>query len=349
MEIIYFALIIIVLVLGFLLLRKFIGERLIPKNDIDSMLLLQNQINELSRIIDTKLGESNKVLREQFHQSAQASQQIIKEVTQELTKVTEGHKQVMGVTDQLKSLQDILKNPKQRGVLGEFFLETILENVLPPGTYQLQYPFKDGAKIEKVDAVIFAQEKVIPIDSKFSLENYNRIINASSDDERMRYEAAFAVDLKTRIEETSKYIRPHDNTYPFALMFIPSEAIFYDLMSNNIGVINSRNLIEYAHEKNVYPVSPNTFFVYLQTILHGLRQVEFNKSAEHIKKKVLDLQRHLSSYESFFKKLGDHLGTSMNMYTKAEKEFEKIDKDVVKITGRESDQLSLEQPLFDEE
>ena len=300
------------------------------KDDSASSLMLQNQIAELNRTLDAKLGESSKAIREQFS----VSTQIIKEITQELVKVGEGQKQVMGVTDQLKSLQDILKNPKQRGVLGEYYLETVLKNVLPPGAYQMQYSFKDGTI---VDAVVITKEGIIPVDSKFSLENYNRILEAQTQSERERYETAFINDLKTRIDETAKYIKPQEGTLSFAFMFIPSEAVYYDLLINKIGSMKV-NLIEYAAgQKKVIVVSPTTFLAYLQTVLQGLRALQIEESAKKIGERVQALGRHIGSYETYMKKLGAHLGTTVNTYNVAYKELGKIDKDVLRITGSSND------------
>lgn len=333
--------ILIALGIGFWFIFKTVRNK--PK-DNDSLLLLQNQINELNRTLDSKLGESSKTFLEQ----AERSNKLIREITAELTKVGEGNKQVLNITDQLKSLQDILKNPKQRGVLGEYYLETVLKNVLPPGSYQLQYPFKDGTI---VDAVIFSDEKIIPIDAKFSLENYNRALHSVNEVERKQYEDAFRTDLKNRIDETAKYVKPEEDTLDIALMFIPSEAIFYDLLVNKVGTVSAQDLIEYAASKRVAIVSPTTFAAYLQIILQGLKQVEFNKSAEQIRKRVGDLGKHLSSFETFVKKMGNHLGSTVNAYNHAYKELGKIDKDVMKISGKEigTEPLALEQPLFDEE
>lgn len=341
MELILFSLILLALISGFAILWRAMHKK--PESD-NSLLLLQNQLNELNRTLDTKLGESSKVFREQFGQSAQ----LIKEITKELTTVSEGHKQVLGITEQLKNLQDILKNPKQRGILGEYYLEAVLQNVLPPGSYQMQYPFKDGTI---VDAVIFYQQRIIPIDSKFSLENYNRLLEAQSEEEKKRCNEAFRNDLKTRIDETAKYIKPGEDTIEFAFMFIPSEGIYYDLLVNKVGTVNARDLVEYAAEKKVVIVSPTSLLAYLQTVIQGLRQIEFNKSAEEIRKRVDDLRRHLNAYHAYFKKIGMHLGTAVNTYNNASKEFGKIDKDVVKITGKNAgvEQELLEGPQTEEE
>ncbi|MBI5401560.1 DNA recombination protein RmuC [Candidatus Wolfebacteria bacterium] len=312
----------------YFLLKKFLGQK-DENKDSQSMLMLQNQINELTRAMDSKLAESTRVLQHQFGESAK----IIREITQELTKVGEGQKQVVDVAKQLESLQDVLKNPKQRGVLGEYYLEAVLKNVLPPGTYQMQYEFKNG---DIVDAAIFVKDKIIPIDSKFSLENYNRILETKDETEKQRYESAFKDDLKNRIDETSKYIKPSEGTMEFAFMFIPSEAVYYDLLINKIGAVksNTRDLIQYAAgEKKVMIVSPTTFLAYLQTVLQGLKALQIEESAKEIRKRVEELGRHLSSYETYMAKLGTHLGTSVNMYNSAYKELGKIDKDVLRITG----------------
>jgi len=320
----------------------------LPAGEANAILMMQEQLKEIRGTLDTKLGESTKAVQHQFSESAK----IIRDVTEKLTKLDETNKQVVGFADQLQNLQDILQNPKQRGVLGEYYLETVLKNVLPPGRFQMQYKFSDG---EIVDAVIFLdKDKILPIDSKFSLENYNRILGERDATEKENLEKAFKQDLKNRIDETSKYIRPMEGTMDFAFMFIPSEAIYYDLLINQIGAVktNTRDLIEYAfQQKHVIIVSPTSFMAYLQTVLQGLRALQIEESAKEIRKYVEMLQKHLLSYEDYLKKLGNNLGTTVNMYNRAYKEFGKIDKDVVKITGKTSDiePLQIEGPAGREE
>ncbi len=312
------------------------------KHEDNSLLLIQNQIqdqqkrlelqmHELTRTLDARVSDATRTTIAQAGESAR----IVREVTTELTKVAEGQKQIGALNDQLRNLNDILKNTKQRGILGEYFLENVLKNVLAPGAYQLQYPFKDNSK---VDAVIFYQDKVIPIDSKFSLENYNRLASAATDEERKRYNDALRADLKMRIDETSKYIKPGEDTVDFAFMFIPSEALYYDLLINKIGMAGERDLIQYAAEKRVYPVSPTTFYAYLQMVYQGLRQMQINKSAQQIIKGVGELQRHLVKYEEYLEKIGTHLATTTNAYQTASKEFAKIEKDVTKIGTIETEE-----------
>lgn len=308
----------------------------------ESLMLIQNQMSEVVRTLDLKLGELPRLMQSQFGESAR----LIKEITGELVKVGEGQKQVVGLADQLKNLQDILKNPKQRGVLGEYFLEETLKNVLPPNSYQMQYKFSDG---EIVDAVVFVKEKVIPIDSKFSLENYERILNESDPVTREEFEKRFKADLKNRIDETSKYVRPSENTMDFAFMFIPSEAIYYDLLVNKIGAVKvaTRDLIEYAFkEKHVIIVSPTSFLAYLQTVLQGLRALQIEESAKEIRKRVEELGKHIGTYEEYMKKLGGHLGTSVSMYNQAYRELGKIDKDILRISGESAgiEAVILEKP-----
>ncbi len=336
---------IVLLIAGFAAIFWFVNKKLsAPTDDKDkqSLVMLQNQINELNKVLDSRLGESYKAMQQQSYHS----QKVIREVTEKLTKLDETNRQVKDFAGQMQSLENILKNPKQRGILGEYFLETVLKNVLPPSAYKLQYKFKDG---EIVDAVIFIKEKIIPVDSKFSLENYNKIVEASDKSERERLEKSFKTDLKNRIDETSKYIRPNEGTMEFAFMFIPSEGIYYDLLINQVGAIkvNTRDLIEYAFkEKHVIIVSPTSFFAYLQTVLQGLRALQIEESAKEIRKNVEQLNKHILSYESFMQKLGNNLGTTVNMYNSAYKEFKKIDKDVSKITEGESkvDPLELQRP-----
>ncbi len=340
---------IIVFVLGFGVIIYFLSG----KTSGEGLSMLQNQINEIAKTLDRKLSESNKMLQEQFGQSSKIiqevsrqSQQTIKEVTERLTQLDDTNKQIMGFADQMQSLENILKNPKQRGVLGEYYLEELLKNVFNPNQYQMQYEFKNG---EIVDAVIFIKDKIIPIDSKFSLENYNKIIEEQDPSKREQFEKIFKQDLKNRIDETAKYIRPRERTLDFAFMFIPAEAIYYDLLVNKVGAVkaNTRDLINYAvREKHVHIVSPTSFYAYLQTILQGLRAMQIEESAQEIRKGVEQLARHLLSYEEYMRKLGNNLSTTVNMYNSAYKEFGKIDKDVVKITGvkKKIEPLQIEKP-----
>ncbi len=320
-------------------------QQSIATNQNTAMQLLLQQINELSRTVDSKLGESHKQMQDTVRYQTGESFKLMKDVTERLTKLDETNKQVVSFADQLQSLQDILKNPKQRGVLGEYYLETLLKNVLPTGSFQMQYPFKDGTI---VDAVVFVKDKIVPIDSKFSLENYNRLAEERDPSEREKLEKLFKNDLKNRIDETSKYIKPEEGTMEFAFMFIPHEAIYYDLLVAQVGSvkINTRDLIEYAFkEKHVVIVSPTSFLAYLQTVLQGLKSMQIEESAKEIRKRVEELGRHIGAYDQYMQSLGTSLGTTVNHYNRAHKELKKIDKDVMRIateSGAESVTASVE-------
>lgn len=334
-----------------LILSKKSGSGDNDKTDDKSFLLLQNQISDLTKTIDSRLSESRKEMTESVRTQFSESSKIIRDVTDRLAKLDETNKQVISFTDQLKSLQDILKNPKQRGILGEYYLETLLKNVLPPGSYQMQYAFKDG---EIVDAIVRVREHIVPVDSKFSLENYNRIVDEQNQAERDRLEKLFVNDLKLRIKETSKYIRPNEGTTEFAFMFIPHEAIYYDLLINKIGGNagdEGENLIQKAaNTYKVIIVSPTSFLAYLQTVLQGLKALKIEESAKEIRKRVEDLGKHISTYDRFMNKLGGTLGTTVSHYNSAYKEFKKIDKDVLRISGVGGDveTVSLEKPNLEE-
>lgn len=338
--------IIFLAILSALVIGLFISLKKSPveKKDDGSLNLLLNQINELSRTMDQKLGESQKEINQSMRFQSTETSRIIADITEKITRLDETNKQVVSFADQLKSLQDILKNPKQRGVLGEYYLETLLKNVMPPGSYEMQYGFPDGTI---VDAVVFVKDKIIPIDSKFSLENYNRITETSDKTERDRLEKVFVNDLKNRIAETSKYIQPDKGTMDFAFMFIPHEAIYYDLLINKIGAIteDTENLIQRAASKyRVIIVSPTSFLAYLQTVLQGLKAMQIEESAKDIVKRVGELKNHLKIFEEYHQKLGNAIGTVVNHFNKSNHEFRKIDKDVLRITGEGVDieQISIE-------
>jgi DNA recombination protein RmuC len=311
--------------------------------------LILTQLNELSRTVDNKLGESHKQVQESLKFHSSQSNEIIRDVTERLTRLDETNKQVISFADQLQSLQDILKNPKQRGILGEYYLETVLKNVLPPGSYQMQYSFPDDTI---VDAVVFVKDKIIPIDSKFSLENYNKMAEETNPVEKKKLETIFVNDLKNRITETAKYIQPSKNTTDFAFMFIPHEAIYYDLLTNKVGAgEENENLIQRAAGKyKVIITSPTSFLAYLQTVLQGLKALKIEESAKEIIKKVSDLGKHLKSFDEYHDKLGNALGTVVNHYNASNKELKKIDKDVLRIAGTspELSTLSLEKPKLED-
>ncbi len=342
---------------GFGLVIYVMNQRLKELKNSSAVELVKGDVTELSRVIarlqesmGDKIERGNTSVQQSVQRQLTESAKLVADVTQRLAKLDETNRRVVDVADELKTLQNVLSNPKQRGVFGEYYLESVLENVMPPGQYQMQYKFADG---EIVDAVIFLDKKqILSIDSKFSLENYNRMIEASGK-ERELYLQKVKTDLKLRIDETSKYIRPSEKTMDFAFMFIPSESLYYDLLISNVGQGgSSRDLIEYAfRDKHVIIVSPTSFMAYLQTVLQGLRSLQIEEQAKDIQIRVGKLGVHIAKFESFMQKLGASLGTTVNHYNNAHKELAKVDKDVVKIAERDPsvEPLLLDKPSSDSE
>jgi DNA recombination protein RmuC len=339
---------VLVLVMGFLLLRRPAGSpeaNLLLKADMTELNKNVSELKDgLQKQLSDQLGTSNKQMQAQFAASAK----IIADVTKKLTELDRTNKNVGDIAAELKTLQNVLQNPKQRGVIGEYYLEQILKNTLPPGAYALQHRLAEGLI---VDAVIHLDDKVLPIDSKFSLENYNRLIEAQ-DGERDGLEKLFKTDIKNRIDETAKYIKPGKGTLDQALMFIPSEAIYYDLLANKVGLggVSGRNLIQYASEKKVTIVGPSTLSAMLQTIMQGLRSMEIHRDTEKIRKNIEQLQKHLLAHNGYMIKLGSSLSTTVGHYNTTYKELGKIDRDIVKIAETEAtvEPLLLDKPRLDD-
>lgn len=289
--------------------------------------LLQDQLTALRQELATSSTNSFQAIQQQFQQSAS----IIRDVTTKLTQIDQTNKQVLDFSGKLQSLENILKNPKQRGILGEYFLETLLGNVLQPNQYKMQYKFTNG---EIVDAAIFYRDSIIPVDAKFSLEKYNLIMTEHNQAVRDQLEKEFRMDVKNRIDETSKYIRPTEGTTEFAFMFIPAEGVYYNLLIYNVGSVNisMQDLIEYAFRKHVIIVSPTSFFAYLETVLQGLKAQKVEENIKDILIRVGELHKHLNHYEEFMGKVGKNLSATVNAYNTADKEFKKVDKDIYKLT-----------------
>lgn len=344
-----------VLLVGFGLITFVLSQKIKELKDESATQLLKQDIVSLNesihKINDGLKGHLTERLdksQEQINLQYQASAKIIRDVTQKLEKLESTNKNVGDIANELKTLQSVLQNPKQRGVLGEFYLTQIIENVLPAGTYELQYKIADGLV---VDAVIKMDDKILPLDSKFPLENYNRLLDADGSS-RAALTKAFKEDVKKRIDETAKYIKPSRGTLDQALMFIPSEAIYYDLLANKVGVgaVSGRNLMQYALEKKVTVVGPSTLAAMLQTISQGLRSLEIQKDTEKIRGNIERLQKHLIAYNTYFGKLGNSLGTTVGHFNTASRELGKIDKDIVKIGGGDPvlDSLLLDKPVAED-
>jgi len=346
-----------IIIVGFILLFFLLNNKLRELKNSSAVELLKSDVTELSRGIDNlqkavgdKLDHNNTTMQQSMQKQLSESAKLVTDVTQRLAKLDETNRRVVDVADELKTLQNVLQNPKQRGVFGEYYLESVLDNILPSKNYQMQYKFKDG---EIVDAVVFLDKgQILPIDSKFSLENYNRMVGEDKKPEREKLLAKVRTDLKNRIDETSKYIRPSEKTMDFAFMFIPSESLYYDLLIGDVGTGSSaRDLIEYAfRDKKVIIVSPTSFMAYLQTVLQGLRSLQIEEQAKDIQIRVGKLGQHIGRFDEFMGKLGKSLGQTVGHYNEAHKELGKVDKDVVKIAGTNPnvDALLIDKPRINE-
>ena len=292
---------------------------------------VQQKLDSITSLMSRSQQEATLNMQKQFGQSAA----IIKDVTERLTKLDATNKQVLDFSKQMQSLENILKNPKQRGILGEYFLETLLGNVLQPAQYKMQHKFNDGTI---VDAAIFYRDKIIPVDAKFSLEKYNKLMQETNTEVRAQIEKEFKNDLKNRIDETSKYIKHSENTTDFAFMFIPAEGVYYNLLIYNVGTVNvsTQDLIEYAFSKHVIIVSPTSFYAYLETVMQGLKQQSVEENIKVILNRIKDLNKHLMNYEEYMTKLGKNLATTVSSYNMASNEFKKVDKDIYRISGEET-------------
>ena len=356
MDVLGFLVVLAVVIGGFGAVIFILNQRLQDLKQGSAVELMKADVTELSRSISqlqesvgNKLERNNQSMQMSMQKQLSESARLVSDVTQRLTKLDETNRRVVDVADELKTLQNVLQNPKQRGVFGEYYLESVLDNILPPKNFKMQYKFKDG---EIADAVIFLERgQVLAIDSKFSLENYNRMVSEKDKVQKAALLAKVRTDLKGRIDETSKYIRPHENTMDFAFMFIPSESLYYDLLIGDVGTGSSaRDLIEYAfRDKHVIIVSPTSFMAYLQTVLQGLRSLQIEEQAKEIQVRVGQLGRHIAGFESFMQKLGNSLGVTVGHYNNAHNELKKIDKDIIKIaeTKQSVDPLLIDKPQQD--
>lgn len=258
---------------------------------------------------------------------ADSSNKNIEAITKKLTELSETNKQIKDIWNRLEWLESILKNPKRRGNLWEYFLRELLENVFTSEQYSLQYSLSTGI----VDAALFIGTSIIPIDSKFPQENYEKLVNSEDEFSVKKYSSDLKKDIKLRIDETAKYILPEEWTSDFAFMLIPAEWVYYDIFINKLGDISPSKLIEYGFSKKVIICSPSWFYAYLQTVLQWMKSLQIEQQAKEIQKYVLKLQKDIHSYEEVFWKLGNSLSTTVNHYNTGKKRLEIIDKDILKI------------------
>ena len=346
-------LLIIIVLIGSLFGLYFFIKKQIESNSEERNKEIESKLDSL---VEAFKLESAKNLADQIKDSKQDQKNMsdtLEKVTKELEKIKGTNEQVLTFANQMKTLEKILGNQKQRGILGEIQLENLLANVLPPELFQMQYSFSNN---EAVDAIIKVGEFIIPIDAKFSLDNYNKMIESDeTDTERLNdLEKKFKNDIKNRIDETSKYIRPNEGTVDYAYMFIPADGLYQDLLNNKVGSlkINQRDLVSYAYQKKVMIVSPMSLFPMLQVTSKALNNMKVEESIQEIQMNIEKLGNHLKAYLTYHEKLGNSLGTVVNHYNVSNKEFKKIDKDITKLTSNRSsigvESENLERPLIED-
>jgi DNA recombination protein RmuC len=317
-----------------------------PKEADPTLMIMQQQLDALKEQMRQSLQESANILiksQEHIGQSLDRAAGVVGEVQSRLGQLEEANKRIYEVGKDIASLQDILKSPKLRGGLGELFLGNLLEQVLPPKYYTLQYTFKSN---QKVDAVIHFEDRVVAIDAKFPLENFRRLLEGENEEAKKAAQKIFFNDVKKHIDDIAKkYILPEEGTLDFALMYIPAENVYYETIIKNEAVGDGKDLHTYAMEKKVIPVSPHTFYAYLQFILEGVKGLEIEKEAEVIRQNLSHLQVELKKFREEFDLMGRHLENVRKTYEKAEKHLNKFDQRLETtpgITGEEKQQLPLE-------
>ena len=346
-------LLVIIVLIGSLFGLYFFIKKQIESNSEERNKEIESKLDNL---VEAFKLESAKNLADQIKDSKQDQKNMsdtLEKVTKELEKIKGTNEQVLTFANQMKTLEKILGNQKQRGILGEIQLENLLANVLPPELFQMQYSFSNN---EAVDAIIKVGEFIIPIDAKFSLDNYNKMIESDeTDTDRLSdLEKKFKNDIKNRIDETSKYIRPNEGTVDYAYMFIPADGLYQDLLNNKVGSlkINQRDLVSYAYQKKVMIVSPMSLFPMLQVTSKALNNMKVEESIQEIQMNIEKLGNHLKAYLTYHEKLGNSLGTVVNHYNVSNKEFKKIDKDITKLTSNRTsigiETESLERPLIED-
>ena len=294
------------------------------------------KMEALEQKISGRVTETIRLALDQFQGQVRTTEQSVSEklqqthqalagVSRDLGQLQEATKKVEEVGRNMASLQDLLRAPKMRGGLGEFFLADLLTQILPTDFFTLQYGFPDG---ERVDAAIRLRDRVVPVDSKFPLENFRKMGQAATDQERAEWKRVFVRDVKQHIDTIAqKYIRPDEGTYDFALMYIPAENVYYETIIKEDGVADDKGIFQHALKCRVIPVSPNSFYAYLQVILLGLRGLAVEQDAQKILESLMRLQRDLGVVREDFSKAGKQLGFAME-------NFEKADKRLARFEGR---------------
>jgi DNA recombination protein RmuC len=277
-----------------------------------------SQINERLNTMNQSIQEANKVIA----QSLGGTTELFGNIHEKLGELHQTNRQIYEISKDISSLQELLRAPKFRGQMGETFLEALLSQVLPKDYYRMQYRFKSS---ETVDAVIVLAGKLVPVDAKFSLENFQKMLSAQDEPTKSSYRKKFIQDVKARIDEVAaKYILPSENTYDFALMYIPAENVYYEVMI-------TEDLFSYAVARKVFPVSPNTFYAYLEIICLGLKGFKIEENAKEILKNLNTLSADIARFKEDFNLLGGHLSNAFRKYEESQKKLDRFSDRLINI------------------
>jgi DNA recombination protein RmuC len=272
---------------------------------------INEQVNRQLQLVNQQLQNSSG----QIGQRLDSAARVIGEVKENIGKLSKSSEQIYEVGKNIASLQEILRPPKLRGGLGEYFLGEMLSQILPPEFFTLQYPLSSG---ERVDAVVRLGEKLVPIDSKFPLENFRRILESQTDDERKTSQRLFSRDVKKHIDDIAdKYIVPREGTYDFALLYIPAENVYYETITKDDSLGEEKSILSYALAKKVIPVSPNSFYAYLQVILLGLKGLKIEEHALEIQTLLAGLGKDMKLFQEEFRLVGKHITDARNRFDEA--------------------------------
>jgi DNA recombination protein RmuC len=305
-------------------MRKQLGDSL--NNNTQQV---NQQIAQLTTQINQQLLGVTQQMQEttgQIGTRLDTAAKVIRDVSQNLGELGKASERIFDVGKDISKLQEILRAPKIRGILSEFFLGELLGQILPQEYFKLQYHFKTG---EIVDAIVFLGPRSAPIDAKFPLDNFRKMLETGTDEERKTLRKQFVRDVKKHIDDVArKYILPDEGTFDFALLYIPAENVYYETI---IKDENEESISSYALQKRVIPVSPNSLFAYLQAILLGLRGLEIEKSAQEIFGNLQRLNIDFGKFKEDFETIGKHLVNARNKYEDAEKRLVRFEDKLVNV------------------
>ncbi|MCL2265293.1 MAG: DNA recombination protein RmuC [Treponema sp.] len=298
----------------------------------DTQNVLNNQLQQMSNIMNQRLNDAQNSITKQLS----GSNQIIGDIHNKLGTLETTAKNIQDIGKNISSLQDILQAPKLRGNLGEYLLEELLKQIFPGANYETKYSFKNGTQ---VDAAIKLGGYIVPVDSKFPLESYQRFIETDDEENKKTFKKEFIASVKKRIDETSKYINPAEGTFDFAMMYIPAENVFYEAVINDSFTNKEYELLNYAMAKHVIPVSPNSFYAYLMALVFGLKGLKIEQEAKTILGEISQIQDRFGKFYADYSLVGRHINNALGKFNDSAKGAEKLNDRINGITGQKTELL----------